>query len=118
VSCDSEAITPCSIKSIEPTVPVVFFATISQAIYTFRPALTTDSYIRSSIMGKGGKGAGAGENSKKAQGQARKANAAAEKQAAKDRQAEAAEAEEWKKGSKSNAKAYVLHSTSLTRYPY
>lgn len=51
---------------------------------------------------------GAGENSKKAQGQARKADAAASKQAAKDRQAEAAEAAEWSKGAKSNAKAYGL----------
>jgi hypothetical protein len=47
----------------------------------------------------------AGENSKKAQGQARKAEAAAAKNAAKDRQAEEAEAQEWNKGSKSNAKA-------------
>lgn len=53
-------------------------------------------------------GAAGGDNSKKAQGQARKANQAAEKEAAKNRQAEAEEAEQWKKGSKSNAKAYVL----------
>ena len=48
---------------------------------------------------------GAGENSKKAAGQARKAEAAASKQAAKDRQEEAMEAEKWQKGAKSNAKA-------------
>ena len=50
-------------------------------------------------------GAGAGENSKKTQGQARKAEAAASKQAAKAQQAEREEAEEWKKGAKSTAKA-------------
>ncbi|KAG9187467.1 DUF1014-domain-containing protein [Alternaria panax] len=49
--------------------------------------------------------AGGGETSKKAQGQARKADAAASKQAAKNQQAEKAEAEEWNKGAKSNAKA-------------
>lgn len=48
---------------------------------------------------------GAGEGSKKAQGQARKADAAAAKQAEKDRQAEAAEAAKWNQGSKSNSKA-------------
>ena len=59
------------------------------------------------------KGGAAGENSKKAQGQARKADAAASKQAAKNQQAEKAEAEEWNKGAKSNAKAYVVHVKSL-----
>ena len=48
---------------------------------------------------------GAGENSKKAQGQARKADAAAAKQAQKDKAAEAVESEQWQKGAKSNAKA-------------
>lgn len=48
---------------------------------------------------------GGGENSKKAQGQARKAEAAAGKQAQKDREAEAAEAKKWDQGSKSNSKA-------------
>lgn len=48
---------------------------------------------------------GAGENSKKAQGQARKADAAAAKNAAKERAAEEVEAKEWSKGAKSNAKA-------------
>ncbi|KAF2178206.1 DUF1014-domain-containing protein [Zopfia rhizophila CBS 207.26] len=48
---------------------------------------------------------GAGENSKKAAGQARKADAAAAKQAAKERQAEEEEAKKWQKGAKSTAKA-------------
>ena len=48
---------------------------------------------------------GAGDNSKKAQGQARKAEAAASKQAAKNQQVEREEAEQWKKGAKSTAKA-------------
>lgn len=58
------------------------------------------------MAGKKG-GAGGGENlgSKKAQGQARKADAAASKQAAKNSQAEAAEAATWDKGAKSTAKA-------------
>ncbi|KAF2733445.1 DUF1014-domain-containing protein [Polyplosphaeria fusca] len=46
-----------------------------------------------------------GENSKKAAGQTRKADAAASKQAAKDRQAEEEESSKWSKGAKSNAKA-------------
>jgi hypothetical protein len=58
-------------------------------------------------MAKKGGAAGGGEGSKKAQGQARKADAAASKQAAKDKQAEAAESEEWNKGAKSNSKACV-----------
>lgn len=58
-------------------------------------------------MAKKGGASGGGEGSKKAQGQARKADAAASKQAAKDKQADAAEAEQWNKGAKSNAKAYV-----------
>ena len=72
-------------------------------------------------MGGKNKGGG-GENSKKAQGQARKADAAAGKKAAKDQQVEAAEASNWEKGAKSNAKAYVvphalgnLLSTALTK---
>ncbi|KAF1911174.1 hypothetical protein BDU57DRAFT_485685 [Ampelomyces quisqualis] len=56
-------------------------------------------------MAKKGGASGGGEGSKKAQGQARKADAAASKQAAKDKQAEAAAAKEWDKGAKSNAKA-------------
>ncbi|PVI00337.1 DUF1014 domain protein [Periconia macrospinosa] len=48
---------------------------------------------------------GGGEGSKKAQGQARKADAAAQKQAQKDREAEASEAKKWEQGGKSNSKA-------------
>jgi hypothetical protein len=57
-------------------------------------------------MAKKGAAGGDGGGSKKAQGQARKADAAASKQAAKDKQVEAAETEKWDKGAKSNAKAY------------
>lgn len=46
------------------------------------------------------KGGGAGENSKKAQGQARKADAAANKKAAEDSKKAAVEDAEWSKGSK------------------
>jgi hypothetical protein len=56
------------------------------------------------MAGKKG-GAAGGENSKKALGQARKADAAASKTAAKNQAAADAEAAEWSKGSKSNAKA-------------
>lgn len=45
-----------------------------------------------------------GENSKKAAGQARKAEAAAGKQAAKGRESAAREDAEWSKGSKDNSK--------------
>ncbi|KAL5115885.1 hypothetical protein ACEQ8H_006201 [Pleosporales sp. CAS-2024a] len=54
---------------------------------------------------KGGAAGGDGGGSKKAQGQARKAEAAASKQAAKSKQAEELESKEWEKGAKSNAKA-------------
>jgi hypothetical protein len=54
--------------------------------------------------GAGGGDTGSG-GSKKAQGQARKADAAASKQAVKEKQVEAAESEKWDKGAKSNAKA-------------
>jgi Coiled-coil domain-containing protein 124 /Oxs1 len=57
------------------------------------------------MAGKRGGGGGGESTSKKAQGQARKAEAAAEKQRAKDRAAEAAEADTWKKGSKDSSKA-------------
>lgn len=53
-----------------------------------------------------GKKAG-GENSRKAAGNARKAEAEAQKAAAENARSEAAEAEEWSKGAKSNAKKYV-----------
>ncbi|KAF1944793.1 DUF1014-domain-containing protein [Clathrospora elynae] len=54
---------------------------------------------------KGGAAGGESLGSKKAQGQARKADAAASKQATKNQVAEKAEAEDWGKGAKSNAKA-------------
>lgn len=70
------------------------------------------------IMGKGKGGGGGGgggvETSKKAQGQARKADAAASKKAAKDQEAQAVEAATWDKGAKSNAKAYVHHRFTHT----
>lgn len=47
------------------------------------------------------------ENTKKAAGNARKAEAAAQKAAAEDANREAAQATEWSKGTKSNAKKYV-----------
>jgi hypothetical protein len=49
-----------------------------------------------------------GENSKKAAGQARKAEAAANKQAAKDREVASREDAEWSKGAKDNSKKYVI----------
>lgn len=56
-----------------------------------------------------GKGGGGGDNlgSKKAQGQARKADAANAKKAVAQAKEDAAEASKWEKGAKSNAKAYV-----------
>ena len=70
-----------------------------------------------------GKGGGGGENlgSKKAQGQARKADAANAKKAVAQQKEDAAESAKWDKGSKSNAKAYVLqHKTpsTYTLQPY
>lgn len=82
--------------------------TLSQHLFShpeYLPQLTPGLYTRNlNIPTMAGK-KGGGENSKKAAGQARKAEAAAQKQAAKDRQAEEAEAEKWSKGSKSTAKA-------------
>jgi hypothetical protein len=75
---------------------------------TFTPTkVDLDLLVDLGKMAKKG-GAAGGETSKKAQGQARKAEAAASKQTAKNQQVEKAEAEEWKKGAKSNAKAYVM----------
>jgi hypothetical protein len=55
-----------------------------------------------------------GEGSKKAQGQARKAEAAAGKQAQKEAESAAAEAQKWDTGSKSNSKAYVaVHHVTI-----
>ena len=45
-----------------------------------------------------------GENSKKVAGNARKADAAAQKAVAEEAKKEDAEADKWQKGSKSNAK--------------
>jgi len=58
-------------------------------------------------MAKGKGGGGGAENlgSKKAQGQARKADAANAKKSAAQQKEEAAEAAEWSKGAKSNSKA-------------
>lgn len=50
---------------------------------------------------------GKGENTKKAAGNAKKAEAAASKQAQQEAQAEADESEKWAKGAKGNAKKYV-----------
>lgn len=50
-----------------------------------------------------------GENTKKAAGNARKTEAAAQKAAAADARAEAEETEKWQKGSKNNSKKYVPH---------
>jgi hypothetical protein len=74
---------------------------------TLTYTLKSHSNLIANMAKKGGAAAGGGEGSKKAQGQARKADAAAAKNAAKERQAEAAEAEEWNKGAKSNSKACV-----------
>jgi hypothetical protein len=60
-----------------------------------------------------GKRGSTGENSKKAAGQARKAETAANKKAAKEREAEAAESSTWQKGAKDTSKKYVGHITYL-----
>lgn len=48
-----------------------------------------------------------GENSKKAAGNAKKAEVAAQKQAVENAKKSKAEAEEWSKGSKDSSKAYA-----------
>lgn len=48
-----------------------------------------------------------GENTKKAAGNARKAEAAAAKQAVRDRESERVETEKWKQGAKDTSKAYI-----------
>ena len=73
------------------------------------PLETFHPYTRYRQEDMGAKNKGGGETSKKAQGQARKADAAASKKAAKEQQAESSEAVKWEKGTKSNAKAYVVH---------
>lgn len=54
-----------------------------------------------------------GESSKKASGQARKAEAAESKKAEQGRAAASVEDAEWSKGSKDNSKKYVFSSTFL-----
>jgi hypothetical protein len=61
-----------------------------------------------------GKRGSTGENSKKAAGQARKAEAAANKKAAKDRELETAKAAEWQSGAKDNSRKYVAVQISLS----
>ena len=51
-----------------------------------------------------GKRGSTGENSKKASGQARKAESAAAKKAVKEREAESREAETWRDGAKHTSK--------------
>ncbi|RDA84694.1 hypothetical protein CP532_2772 [Ophiocordyceps camponoti-leonardi (nom. inval.)] len=55
-----------------------------------------------------------GENSKKAAGNARKAEAAAQKAAVEDSRLEAAEADKWSKGAKNNAKSKLMPSFHCT----
>lgn len=57
-----------------------------------------------------------GENSKKAAGNAKKAEVAAQKQANENAKKSKAEAEEWSKGSKDSSKAYVLPHLPYTEY--
>jgi hypothetical protein len=54
-----------------------------------------------------------GENSKKAAGNAKKAEAAASKKAAEDAKAAVAEDKQWGKGAKDNSKAYVMPAKHL-----
>ena len=50
---------------------------------------------------------GKGENTKKAAGNAKKAEAAAQKAAVEDAKKESAETQKWQKGAKDTSKAYV-----------
>lgn len=65
----------------------------------------TSALVRSNtpIMAPKGKG----ENSKKAAGNAKKAEVAAQKQATQNAKQEAAESQKWQDGAKDNSKAYV-----------
>lgn len=56
-----------------------------------------------------------GENTKKAAGNAKKAEVAAQKAAQENAKKEAAESAEWKKGAKDNSKAYVGNHTGHVR---
>ena len=49
-----------------------------------------------------------GENTKKAAGNARKAEVAAQKQVVKDREAEKSESAKWQQGARDQSKAYSL----------
>jgi hypothetical protein len=55
---------------------------------------------------------------RKAQGQARKAEAADQKKAGKQKQIEEVEAQEWEKGAKSNSKALGFSQPFLFEPPY
>jgi hypothetical protein len=55
-----------------------------------------------------------GENTKKVAGNARKAEAAAAKQATRDQESERAEAEKWKQGAKDTSKAQVSPWTFIS----
>lgn len=58
-----------------------------------------------------------GENTKKAAGNAKKAEVAAQKQAVRDAENERAESAKWQQGSKSTAKKYGLYSSSWSLVP-
>ena len=60
---------------------------------------------------------GKGENTKKAAGNAKKAEVAAQKKAVEDAKKEAAETKKWDTGAKDNSKAYVTKSTLATPPP-
>ena len=53
---------------------------------------------------------GKGENTKKAAGNAKKAEVAAQKQAEQSVQQEKSESKKWAEGAKDNSKAYVTHT--------
>ena len=55
-----------------------------------------------------GKRGSTGENSKKAAGQARKAEAAAAKKSVKEREVESREADSWRDGAKDTSKKYTI----------
>jgi hypothetical protein len=57
-----------------------------------------------------------GEGSKKAQGQARKAEAANSKKAGKEREEAAQEDQEWSKGSKDSSKKYYPYKLQGTYF--
>lgn len=77
---------------------------ISATAATFPTSINANAQLRYLTSAMAGKKGTAGEGSKKAQGQARKAETAAQKAAAEDAKKAEVEAAEWSKGSKSNAK--------------